>query len=228
MFTKWKVMSFFRYAVDYFTFRKRLARLLNTDVGEVWKAYDSLLRSGFYHCIQERAGCAGNFFDLGMLNFMRAPTMYVVCKLLNPIVVVETGVANGFSSSFILYALEENKRGTLYSIDLPNQPGEEISKQVGWLVPEELRGRWELIIGDTSIELPKVTSGLGGIDIFFHDSDHSYEHVLMELDTVWWNLRDCGIVLVDDVRMSSAFDHFFSDKVSRLGKLWKLGIAIKV
>ncbi|MDQ1280386.1 MAG: hypothetical protein QG670_1649 [Thermoproteota archaeon] len=45
--------------------------------------------------------------------------LYVLCRQLKPYVVVETGVAGGMSSSYILCALEENKYGRLYSIDVP-------------------------------------------------------------------------------------------------------------
>ena len=44
---------------------------------------------------------------------------YLVCRLLEPAVVVETGVAYGVSSAFILRALEKNGRGVLHSVDLP-------------------------------------------------------------------------------------------------------------
>ena len=44
---------------------------------------------------------------------------YLSCRLIDPEVVIETGVAYGVSSAFILKALQENDRGTLYSIDLP-------------------------------------------------------------------------------------------------------------
>ena len=47
--------------------------------------------------------------------------LYGICRRINPEIVVETGVSIGTSSSFILQALEDNKKGHLYSIDLPDQ-----------------------------------------------------------------------------------------------------------
>ena len=44
---------------------------------------------------------------------------YLLCRLISPSVVLETGVAYGVSSVFILKALEVNGRGTLHSVDLP-------------------------------------------------------------------------------------------------------------
>ncbi|MFC1897710.1 hypothetical protein ACFLX8_04000 [Chloroflexota bacterium] len=46
-------------------------------------------------------------------------SLYALCRQLRPDVVVETGIASGVSSSYILCALEENKDGQLYSIDIP-------------------------------------------------------------------------------------------------------------
>jgi predicted O-methyltransferase YrrM len=44
---------------------------------------------------------------------------YLLCRLISPSVVLETGVAYGVSSVFILKALEVNDRGILHSVDLP-------------------------------------------------------------------------------------------------------------
>ena len=43
--------------------------------------------------------------------------LYYLCRILKPKNVIETGVAYGISSSYILQALEANKFGKLYSID---------------------------------------------------------------------------------------------------------------
>jgi hypothetical protein len=48
------------------------------------------------------------------------PELYVAVRTLQPRVVVETGVASGWSSAHILRALEANGAGVLHSIDLPN------------------------------------------------------------------------------------------------------------
>src|SRR5262245_22506164 len=44
--------------------------------------------------------------------------LYLLTRAFRPEVFVETGVLNGFSSAFILLAMEHNHAGTLYSIDL--------------------------------------------------------------------------------------------------------------
>lgn len=49
--------------------------------------------------------------------------VYAIVRVLKPEIVVETGVASGLSSAYILQALEENRKGKLYSIDLPAREG---------------------------------------------------------------------------------------------------------
>ncbi len=156
----------------------------------------------------------------GWLDFYAELMIYAVMKSRKPQVVVETGVGPGSSSSVILRALEENGGGHLYSIDLPGRDaevyptlGKNFNVHVppgfspGWLVPENLRGRWSLTLGDSRVELPKLLSKLGKVDVFMHDSLHTDEHVKFELATAHPFLAPKGILLADDVNSywSTAF-----------------------
>ena len=222
------ILKFCQYTVDYFSYKQRLADLLEVDIKTIESFYNELRGADFISAIKKKTGSKGNFFDFGMLNFMRAPLLYVVCRFLRPEIVVETGVANGFSSSFILQALEKNKRGRLWSIDLPNRPGEEIAHSAGWLVPDNLRVKWELIIGDSKEKLPQLVNELKKINIFFHDSDHSYGNVLFELNAVWDNIARGGVVLADDITMSNAFVDFSAKERLNYAKFYRLGVAKKI
>lgn len=215
---------FFNYTIDYFTFERRLADFLGVKPGVVKKLYRRLRESEFYNSIRSRSGLKEGFLDFGMLNPTRAPLIYLICRLLRPRVVVETGVSDGFSSSFVLKALQENEHGKLYSIDFPNQPGHENKNKTGWLIPPKLRSCWELIIGDSKQKLPALLERFETVDIFFHDSDHSYNHVLFELDTVW---EKAGLVLVDDIHMNRAYNDFCLKKGIEARMVYKLGIGIK-
>lgn len=190
--------------------------------------YEELCRSEFYELLRDKAGLKKeNFLNLDMLDRTRGPLLYLICKLLRSEIIVETGVANGFSSSLILKALMENKKGKLYSIDFPNQPGHEISNKIGWLIPDDLRSRWELIVGDSKQELPALIEKLGQVNIFFHDSDHSYEHMLFELNAVWDAIVEGGVILADDVHMNRAYNDFCLRKGIADRVIYKLGIAMK-
>jgi predicted O-methyltransferase YrrM len=134
-----------------------------------------------------------------------AATTYALIKLLKPEVVVETGVGAGVSSWTILHAMEENGTGRLISIDLPT-PNTELLPEVGYLVPRELRKRWELQTGPSQTLLPQVLDGLVEIDMFQHDSRHSYSNQLREYQAAWPFIREHGMLVSDDVSNDALHD----------------------
>ena len=126
---------------------------------------------------------------------------------LRPERVVETGVAHGFTSRFILQALAANGKGHLWSIDLPPLDNE-LRSQVGMAVPKDLADRWTYIEGSSRRRLPPLLSELGEIDLFIHDSLHSERNVRFELDSAWAKLRPGGAAVVDDVDANYGFQSF--------------------
>jgi len=126
----------------------------------------------------------------------------VSVQVLRPAAVVETGVERGFSSATTLAALAQNRRGRLYSIDLPPL-GEDPATFTGSVVPEHLRKRWDLRIGPSRQLLPALLEELGAIDVFLHDADHTYASQLDEFRTIWPVLRPGGLLISDDVWNSS-------------------------
>jgi predicted O-methyltransferase YrrM len=49
------------------------------------------------------------------------------------------------------------------------------------------------------------------IDMFLHDSSHSYRHMLWEFRQFWPHLRDGGLLVSHDVQMNAAFPEFVSN-----------------
>lgn len=133
--------------------------------------------------------------------------LYAICRKQKPDSVIETGVASGVSSSHILGALEANKRGQLYSIDLP--AWQKIPS--GWMIPDYLRHRWHLIQGRSSETMAPLLKKVREIDIFFHDSDHSYKNMRREFETAWTHLKIGGLLLSHNIDYSDAFPDFFRD-----------------
>jgi predicted O-methyltransferase YrrM len=130
---------------------------------------------------------------------------YLSCRLLEPSVVIETGVAYGVSSAFILSALEENGHGVLHSVDLPPLR-REYDRFWGIAVPDALRGRWNLHRGSSGRVLPVLLGQTGAVDLFVHDSLHTYRNLRREFEAVWPRLRKGGMILADDVERNRAFD----------------------
>ena len=129
---------------------------------------------------------------------------YLMCRLLEPAVVVETGVAYGVSSAFILRALEENGRGVLHSVDLPPlRRGYE--RYWGMAVGGGLEDRWTLHRGASARVLPWLLEDLQTVDLFVQDSLHTYRNMRREFEALWPRLQAGGALLADDVERNGAF-----------------------
>jgi predicted O-methyltransferase YrrM len=134
--------------------------------------------------------------------------LYAICRRQKPDIVVETGVASGVSSSYILCAMEENKHGQLYSIDRPWWK----ENQSGWMIPDYLRHRWHLIQGKSSEKLVPLLKNVTEIDIFLHDSEHSYKNMLWEFQTAWTYLKAGGLLLSHNIDTNDAFSDFCRER----------------
>ena len=155
------------------------------------------------------------------------PQLYVVVRATKPETVVETGVASGISSAYILQALAVNGGGLLHSIDLPNvQDGSKLpaGRASGWIVPDALRSRWHLQLGDTRRLLPALLETLGRLDLFFHDSDHSYETMRFELSLAVRHLADGALLMSDDTHLHRAWDEVCARHTMPAGRVGRVGV----
>jgi predicted O-methyltransferase YrrM len=156
-------------------------------------------RSGIGAWMQRRRDRLKEFAGsgLGSTPTFDCETIYSLVRAMRPSVVVETGVCYGASSEYILEALKDNGHGVLYSIDLGNSPDEPPND---FFVRPALKDRWRLIIGDSRQELPPLLARLGQIDLFHHDSLHTYEHMMWEYETAFPYLGANGVLSSHDVR----------------------------
>lgn len=139
--------------------------------------------------------------------------LYMAIRMTKPLVVIETGVNAGRSTSFILQALHDNDKGKLFSFDLGESVSydSEAGKQnhilpsnlkTGWLVPGHLKDRWTLLLGNSKEELPKLLEKLGSIDLFSHDGEHTDENMMFEYNLAMKYLKSGGVLMSDDVLFS--------------------------
>jgi len=133
---------------------------------------------------------------------------YAAIRAFAPEVVVETGVANGVSSAYLLLAMQKNGRGKLYSIELGDTSYLPPGKAPGWMVPQELRDRWSLQIGDSRALLPRMLNELATVDVFIHDSLHTYDQMLWEYRAAYPHIRAGGLLFSDDAAWNPAFPEF--------------------
>jgi hypothetical protein len=167
---------------------------------------------------------SGGGHSLGAIGYTEGVYLYALLRSIRPEVVVETGVANGFSTAFSLLALKANEAGHLHSIDLPREVGREYEpgtffegegragipagSEPGWLIPPALKERWTLILGRSQDQLPPLLERLGTVDTFMHDSEHSFDCMWFEFNAAWPALRPGGVLVSDDVNSTEAFGRF--------------------
>lgn len=162
----------------------------------------------------------------GSVDLESVTKWYALARKVKPSVVVETGVCNGVSSLFILKALAENGNGRLYSVDYPYRADESLDefrndtfeqyggaaipsdKDPGWIVPEDLRKRWELRLGKSQVQLPKLLQDIKDVDLFIHDSEHSHPCMMFEYEIMWHKMGRGGIIISDDITWNNAFEVF--------------------
>jgi len=207
------------------SFSSFIRNLIDINDTEIRQYTSELEADGRFHeqFNSNRRASEGRRFSSWGVGPSLGTMLYVICRKLRPEAVVETGVASGISSSYILCALEVSGKGRLYSIDLPRGA----TGESGWLIPDYLRHRWQLHEGSSSEKLPPLLEKLGEIDIFFHDSDHSYRNMVREFETAWTYLKSGGLLLSHNIDYNDAFSDFCRDKGVKGISLGSTGGAIK-
>ena len=126
--------------------------------------------------------------------------LYFLTRWKQPKVVLETGVAAGFSSAAILSALEKNGFGQLKSSDFPYFRLENPERFIGCLVDERLKSRWQLETRGDRVNLPKLLRDVGQVDLFHYDSDKSHYGRRSALRQIEPKLAKQALLLMDDVQ----------------------------
>lgn len=198
------------YRESTFADERFLASVTGAPLGRIRSFLDEPARSEFFtDCLrQAEASFSVLKIESADLYAKKVLLQYATIRAFQPEIVVETGVANGVSSAYLLLALQTNSRGTLHSIGLDDPNFLPAGKSLGWVVPEKLRSRWRLRIGDARKVLPTLLTDIDPIDVFIHDSLHTYEHMLWEYRAAYPHLRGGGLLLSDDAMWNSAFPEF--------------------
>lgn len=177
----------------------RLASLLGpAEAGPARARLGDAVRAGRESTAAGRTGMAGD----GALG----EAAYAVVRTLRPGAVIETGVATGVASAFILAALDDNGTGELHSIDLPPMAWVPEGR-VGAAVPAWLTERWHYHWGSSRRLLSPVLRATRGARprVFLHDSDHSYANMRWELESAWAALAPGDVLLCDDAHFHAGF-----------------------
>lgn len=146
--------------------------------------------------------------------------LYVLTRLLEPDRVVVTGVRGGLSSAYVLNALERNGHGELVSIDIGDTtliPPDVEPREIGWIVPDSLRGRWTIELGDSTTLLQHALAG-GRVELFL--SDVPNDILATELDAAAAAMPSGGVVVTcapADSAAADVWERFREESLSSVG-----------
>jgi predicted O-methyltransferase YrrM len=94
------------------------------------------------------------------------------------------------------------------------------------MVPDIYHNRFEVAIGDAKTLLPPLIDRLDTIDLFFHDSDHTYAHMMFEFREAMRKLAADGVIIADDIAWTSAlWDFADQHDVPGYNYLGSMGVA---
>jgi len=136
------------------------------------------------------------------------PVLYFLTRLYRPEIVLETGVAAGYSSNAFLSALKRNEYGCLFSSDFPYFRINNPESYIGILVDDKLKVGWNLFIEGDKINLPIICNKIDKVDIFHYDSDKSYSGRDYALNLIRSKIHKETTIIFDDIQDNNYFKDF--------------------
>lgn len=138
------------------------------------------------------------------------PLLYFLVRHHKPAIVVETGVAAGWSSKTILRGIAKNKFGKLFSSDFPYFRLKNPEQYIGLLARDEGTDNWQLFSKGDENNLPIILERLNGqkIDLFHYDSDKSKAGRSYALKLVQNHISDQGVFIMDDIQDDLVFQRY--------------------
>lgn len=129
-------------------------------------------------------------------HWARRAGWYALVRAAQPDLVVETGTHLGLGTSIIAAALLRNGHGRVLTVD--------VDPEAGYLIGEP----WSAVVDRRTGSSTDVLASLRDVDIFLHDSLHTYEYEAAELSAVAANLSPGALVLSDNAHDSAALSDF--------------------
>jgi predicted O-methyltransferase YrrM len=118
------------------------------------------------------------------------PELADLIKRERPAIMIETGVESGYSTEHFLTAMDAVGVGHLFSCD-PAPSGFYVAYPI-------VHPRFTFIQKASQEALDEIFKATGRVDLFLHDSDHSWECQTFEYEWAWQHVRAGGIIASDD------------------------------
>ncbi|HSH88942.1 MAG TPA: class I SAM-dependent methyltransferase [Ramlibacter sp.] len=147
-----------------------------------------------------------------------AAVLYMLTRALRPRLVLETGTFKGYSTAEIARALRSNGAGRIVTVDL--------APATGAMVPPDLLPWVTFHRGKPSEQFAATLARNEPIDLFFHDSLHTFMNTLGEI--VWFadHLAPGSVIVCHDAKMDFVDDFGVGKAVRRAAA--QLGLPFRV
>jgi hypothetical protein len=137
--------------------------------------------------------------------------LYLLVRALRPGRIVETGIRPGYSTAWLLAALEANGSGELLSLGPGTVAGRASgvpAGEVGQLVAPALRARWTLVLGNSTERLEEILRTASPVGLFFYDNGPDVDRARFELRKAWGALAPSGLLLAHHTDANPAWPEF--------------------
>lgn len=184
----------------------RISRLTGASASDLNRFRRELREGGVADALLDRG--AGIAFTR---ELPQGALLYLVVRAARPRRVVETGVRPGYSTAWILAALDANRDGELTSLGPGPTEGRASGVRdvsVGQFVPPAFRTRWTLALGNSVDRLREILARSNGVDLFFYDNGPVASRARFELRAAWEALSPRGILLAHHIEANSAWADF--------------------
>ena len=137
---------------------------------------------------------------------------YFLTRHYKPKIILETGVAAGYSSYAFLEAINKNDIGKLFSSDFPYFRLKNPEQYIGIVVPDNLKKNWRLetLGDDKNIEIYKKE--FKKIDLLFYDSDKRYSSKKKFFNKITNYINKNSIIIIDDLHNDSFFFEYIEER----------------
>lgn len=177
-------------------------RRLHAGLGATWPCEESLELQALWPSVVGRV--RGVVAESDELNVDLSRAIWCLARHLKPKVLLEIGVGLGVTSRLVLEALAMNRKGHLFSIDMPAVR----AHQAGLAVEPRVAHRWSLVSDTTKRAMPGLLPRLGPLDFVVHANPHPGNNMRNEISLAWSALKPGGVLVMDRIDCNGAFQYF--------------------
>jgi predicted O-methyltransferase YrrM len=140
--------------------------------------------------------------------------LYFLTRIQRPEIVVETGVAAGWSSAAVLGAMRENKSGHLFSSDFPCFRLSDPERYIGYVVPAEAKDSWTLLLKGDRKNLNEILGPSAAVGLAHYDSDKTRGGREFFLRRIAPHLTSRSILVMDDIQDNLVFREYVAGQAA--------------